>query len=377
MLEINKVREFFPHLKTDQVYFNHASLGVLSQQVLARIDDYLLERSITNIMNYQTYLIYYESSKKKLGDLIGASPERIAYCDNVSNALNIPAQGIKWESGDRIILNDIEFPSNIYPFLNLRSQGVEIDIIKSHDGKILIEDIEKAITPRTKLISISLVQFLSGFRSDIKTISKMCKERGTIFVVDGIQAAGAVSIDLSDIDVDFFAGGTQKWLLGMQGLSYFYISENLQEQLKQKFVGWLSVDDSWNLLNYNLTLKSSAERFQNGTLNALGVAVLDRTLDLFLEFGKERVQQLILDNTKYFISQLNEIGITPVLNNLPDENLSGIVTFKHPKAEKLFVDLEAAKIFAAMRGGMIRFSPHFYNSHNEIDRVIDFLKEWK
>jgi len=92
VLEINKVREFFPHLKTDQVYFNHASLGVLSQQVLARIDDYLLERSITNIMNYQTYLIYYESSKKKLGDLIGASPERIAYCDNVSNALNIPAQ---------------------------------------------------------------------------------------------------------------------------------------------------------------------------------------------------------------------------------------------------------------------------------------------
>lgn len=377
MLEINKVREFFPHLKTDQVYFNHASLGVLSQQVLARIDDYLLERSITNIMNYQTYLTYYESSKKKLGELIGVAPDRIAYCDNVSNALNIPAQGIKWQQGDRIILNDIEFPSNIYPFLNLRSQGVEIDIIKSHDGKILIEDIEKAITPRTKLISISLVQFLSGFRSDIKTISKMCKERGIIFVVDGIQAAGAVSIDLSDIVVDFFAGGTQKWLLGMQGLSYFYISENLQEQLKQKFVGWLSVDDSWNLLNYDLTFKNSAERFQNGTLNALGVAVLDRTLDLFLEFGKERVEQLILDNTKYFISRLNEIGITPVLNNLPDENLSGIVTFKHPKAEKLFADLEAAKIFAAMRGGMIRFSPHFYNTHNEIDRVIDFLNEWK
>jgi selenocysteine lyase/cysteine desulfurase len=254
---------------------------------------------------------------------------------------------------------------------------VEIDIIKSQDGKILIEDIEKAITPRTKLISISLVQFLSGFRSDIKTISKMCKERGIIFVVDGIQAAGAVSIDLSDIEVDFFAGGTQKWLLGMQGLSYFYISENLQEQLKQKFVGWLSVDDSWNLLNYDLTLKNSAERFQNGTLNALGVAVLDRTLDLFLEFGKEKVEQLILDNTKYFISRLKEIGITPVLNNLPDENLSGIVTFKHPKAEKLFADLEAAKIFAAMRGGMIRFSPHFYNTHNEIDRVIDFLNEWK
>ena len=377
MLDINKVREFFPHLKTDQIYFNHASLGVLSQSVLGRIDDYLLERSITNIMNYQTYLTYYENSKNKLGTLIGVAPGRIAYCDNVSNALNIPAQGIEWKSGDRIILNDIEFPSNIYPFLNLRSQGVEIDIVKSIEGKILIEDIEKAITPRTKMLSISLVQFLSGFRSDIKTISKICKNKGIIFVVDGIQAAGAVSIDLSEIDIDFFAGGTQKWLLGMQGLSYFYISETFQERVKQKSIGWLSVDDSWNLLNYDLTLKNSAERFQNGTLNALGVSVLDRTLDLFLDFGKEEVEKSILNNTKYFISQLNEIGITPLLNNLPDENLAGIVTFKHPQAEKLFADLESAKIFATMRGGMIRFSPHFYNTHNEIDRVKDFLKEWR
>ncbi|MHB8905142.1 MAG: aminotransferase class V-fold PLP-dependent enzyme [Melioribacteraceae bacterium] len=372
-MNITEARKLFPHLDTDQIYFNHAAKGPWSSLVLSRINEYAQQRSGDKIDNYQSFLKWDSSAKEKLGKILGTTADRLAWVDNVSNGLNILAQGLDLKAGDRIILNDIEFPSNIYPFLNLQKQGVEIDLIKSRNGIVDLEDIEKVITSRTKLISISVVQFLSGYRADVDAIGELCKRHGIIFCVDAIQGAGVVRIDVNKSKIDFLTGGTQKWFMSSQGLSYIYLTEELQNRIDQKNVGWTSVDNAWNLLDYDLTLKSSADRFQNGTVNALGVAIFDSMLDLFLNFEMQNIENKILANTNFFIEKLSQIGIKTILEKVTEKNRAGIITFKHEDAKRIYDELEKRKIYSAVREGMIRFSPHFYNTNEEIEKVVKEL----
>jgi cysteine desulfurase / selenocysteine lyase len=372
-MTIKEIRALFPHVSMGKVYFNHAAIGPWSLKVLDRINEYALQRSGEMIENYPYVLKKNSSAKDKLAQLLGATSNRLAWVDNVSNGLNILAQGIEWKTGDRIILNDIEFPSNIYPFLNLKQYGVEVDMIHSRNGTVDIEDIEKIITRRTKLVSISLVQFLSGYRASIDEIGELCRRHGIVFCVDAIQGAGVVQIDVNKSQIDFLSGGTQKWLMSAQGLSYIYLTEELQARISQKNVGWASVVNAWNLLDYDLTLKSTADRFQNGTINSLGVCIFDAILDLFLEFGMENIEKRIIKNTNYFIEALVRIGLKPVLTNVDDNKRAGIVSFRHEKAAQIFEYLESRQIYSAVRAGMIRFSPHFYNIKEEIDVVVDTL----
>lgn len=374
-MDLESIRKLFPHLETNQIYFNHAAIGPWCKPALDRIAFYTSQRSGEKIENYTDIIKWNVNAKEKLGKLLNAPSHRIAWVDNVSNGLNILAQGLDWKSGDRIILNDLEFPSNVYPFMNLINYGVEIDFVKSVDGKVDFEEIEKAVTQRTKLISISSVQFLSGYMADIDSIGEFCKSKGIIFCVDAIQGAGVVQMDVEKSKIDFLAGGTQKWLVSAQGLSYIYLTDELQSRINQKFVGWTSVKDAWNLLDYNLDFRTSAERFQNGTMNALGIAVFEAVLSIFVELGMQNIERRVLENTNYFIGKLAEVGVDPVLKNIPENKRAGIVSFKHEKSKEIFEKLEKKRIYAAVREGMIRFSPHFYNSRKEIDLVVEELNK--
>ena len=376
-MTLSEAREFFPHLKTDQIYFNHAAIGPWTTLAINRLNEFAVQRSGQKIENYQHFLRWNVGAKEKLGKLLNANPDRIAWVDNVSNGMNILAQGLSWKQGDRIIINDQEFPSNIYPFLNLKKEGVEIDIVKSENGRLDVEHIEKAITPKTKLVSISAVQFLTGYRADITAIGELCKKRKIVFCVDAIQAAGVVQIDVEKSNIDYLAGGTHKWLMSTEGASYIYLTEELQSRINQKFVGWTSVKDAWNFLDYNLTLRNTADKFQNGGVNTLGISILDTVLNLFIDFDMHKVEQRIVENTGHFVKRLTDIGIEPLLKGIPENNMGGIVTFKHDKANHIFEELEKRRIYCAMRMGMIRLSPHFYNNKDEIDKVVKILNEVK
>lgn len=374
IIEITEIRRYFPCLKGGKIYMNHAALSPLSQLVLDGINEFLIQRSDTNIENFLSVLDTTGKVKDKLSSMINTVPDRLAFVDNTSNGLNVLAQGLPWQSGDRILLNDIEFPSNIYPFLNLKPLGVEIDFVKSVNGVVSAEDVIAMITPRTRLISISQVQFLSGYRVDLKKIGEVCRQKGIVFSVDGIQGIGAVSLDVVEDKIDFLASGTQKWLMGLQGLGFIYITEELQDKLGHKYVGWTSVEDAWNLLNFDLTFKKSAECFQNGTLSAIGIIALNAALDLFYMYGLENVENAIIENSIYFMQQLQSLGIEPMLKDCAKENLSGIVSFNNNNVKACYEKLEANNIYTAMREGILRFSPHFYNTKEEIDKVINVLK---
>ena len=373
-MNLNEVRNLFPHIKEGIIYLNHAATGPLSVRVLDVMEEFLYEKSRGKIDNYPSFVKVTGETKEMLAYSLNCSSERIAFADNTSNGLNLLAQGLNWKKGDEIILNDIEFPANIYPFLNLKKKGVRITFINSHDGIVSAEDIIENFTAKTRLVSVSMVQFLSGYHIDLEKLGSACKSNNIILCVDAIQGLGALRLDVEKCNVDFISCGTQKWMLGLQGLSFIYVSESLQQQLEPVYVGWLGVNDGWNLLDYNLSLKDSAERFQPGSLNVAGIYTLNASLKLFQEFGWKETEQHVLSNSSYLISELKKIGINPFLSEIDEKYLSGIVSFKHPEAYSILEILSDKKVEIAVREGIVRISPHFYNNYDDLDRLIQGIK---
>jgi len=375
MLTLEKAREQFPYLNHGKIYFNHASCGPLCTPVLESIRNLLYEKSETNIDNYPGLLAVIKETKADLASLINTSADRIAFVDNTTNGINILASGLKLKQGDHILLNDLEFPANVYPFLNLRKNGIVIDYVKSNDGIVTAEDVIERIVPETKLISISQVQFLTGYRVNLKKIGEVCREKGIIFAVDAIQGLGAVQLDVVKNNIDFISAGSQKWLLGLQGLAFIYLSETLQAKIEQDCVGWLSVDDAWDFLNYDMKLKKNADRYQGGTLNSIGIYALNASLKLFKQYGFSELEKRIIDNSLYFIENLGATKFKPVIKVADENNIAGIVSFQDKEWSKIYEAISKENIFCAVRLGYVRMAPHFYNTKEEIDKVIDVLKK--
>ncbi|OIP55259.1 MAG: hypothetical protein AUK34_13740 [Ignavibacteria bacterium CG2_30_36_16] len=376
-MTITEARSLFPHIKEGKIYFNHASTGTFSTRVLKVLEDQIKEKTTGEIDGYEDFVKTAAETKSSLGKMINCSANNIAFTDNTTNGLNILAQGLKWNEGDEIILNDLEFPANVYPFLNLKEKGVNIKIVKSENGIIAAEKIMEAVTEKTKLISVSLVQFLTGYRIDIEAIGKFCEEKNIIFCIDAIQGLGAVQLDVKKCRVNFLSCGSQKWLLGIMGLGFIYVDDKLMQNIHPAYAGWLSVENAWDLLEYELKFRPNAERFQPGTLNAFGIYVLNESLKIFFEVGLKLIENAVLNNSIYFINKLDELNFNPILKGLEGKNIAGIISFKHNEANQIFETLKNKNIHCAVREGMVRFSPHFYNVKDEIDTVVSQLKAFK
>jgi selenocysteine lyase/cysteine desulfurase len=374
-MNLEEIRTLFPHLNPYKIYFNHASTGPMSIRVKQKLIQLINDRTGDKIDDYKEFLQTGEEVKKILSELLNCEASRLAFVENTSTGINIVAQGLNLNPGDGIVLNDIEFPANVYPFLNLKKNGIKIDLVKSHNGMVSAENVINSVKDNTKLISVSFVQFLSGYKIDLEKLGSFCKEKNIVLSVDAIQGLGALRLDVKKCNVDFISCGTQKWLLGLQGSGFIYVSGKLQAKMEPKYAGWLSVKGAWNLLDYNLNLRDSAERFQTGTINTFGVYALNASLKLFKEFGFENVEERVLGNSMYFIHQLKKIGIEPVLADTPKENIAGIISIKPENSKSIFEELDKKNIICAFREGVIRFSPHFYNTKEEIDYVISKLKE--
>ncbi len=375
---LEKARALFPHITAGRIYLNHAATSPMSKRVVEAIDAYLRERSVGRIETYQSDLQTYAACREAVRRLINAeSTDRIALVGNTSDALNIVASGISWRAGDRILLNDLEFPANIHPYYHLRAQGVEIDILKADRGCITAEMILRAIRPRTRLVALSAVQFLSGYRADLATIGERCRASNVRLIVDGIQAVGAIQLDVQRMKIDALAAGGQKWQMSPQGTGFLYVTESLQNEMSQQYVGWLSVTDPWQFSNYDQPLAPTARRYEGGTLNVTGFVGMRVALETLLEFGTDKVERHILNLTGQLTQIVQDIGGLSLYSPEMESERAGIVTVQSSDGRDLapvFERLQQQQIDISLREGKLRFSPHFYNTADEIRSAVEAVR---
>lgn len=366
-------RSWFPHIQTGKIWLNHAAISPVSKRVHAVIEKHLQNRSFGDIDVYPSVIASCEKTKINLAALINTTPDRIGFVPNTSEGLNILTNGLEWKSGDRIVLNDIEFPTNVVPFLNLKKNGVEIDFVKSAKGEVLIEDIERAITPSTKLLSISSVQFLTGYKADLAAIGALCKQKNIIFCVDAIQGLGVVPADVKAMQIDFLSSGGNKWLMGLMGLGFISVSYELQERIHQKHIGWTSNRNFFgDFFNYRIDPDETARRYENGTQNYIAIAALGESTSTLLEVGIDNIHAHLLDLTDRIIAFADEHRFE-VVTPRDRAKRAGIITLKHADAKTIFDDLNEQRINISMREGMLRIAPHFYNSDEDLHPLFSIL----
>jgi len=374
--ELAKYRQDFPHLLQPHFYLNHASFGVLSTSVNAAIQGHLTARNSGKIETYLDDLPVIESAREKAARLINApNPDCISFVMNTSDGISIIAAGIDWSPGDRILLNDAEFPTNVYPYLNLKKRGVEIDFISAPHGYVSAEAIEAAIQPNTRLIALSAVQFLSGYRADLHRVGEIAREHGALFVVDAIQAAGNSPLDVQSMGIDALVTGGLKWLMAPMGIGFMYISESLRERIQPAHVGWLSVEEPWLLSNFNQKLHPSGRRFENGGLNVPGIYALNRSLDAFLNLGTQNIQIHLIALTDRIDAGFGPLNLKRFTVEDPNYR-TGIISYELPSnidGDALISELIAHQVSISHRQGKLRFSPHYYNTVDDIDQALEII----
>jgi len=374
-----KYRSLFPHTEQGVIYLNHAAVSPLSTRVLRAQIGHLQDRSSGKIETYWDDVNQIEETRRCVQRLINAeSIDRIALAGNTSDALNIIASGLDWNPGDRVLLNDLEFPSNVYPYYHLKSQSVEIDFIHSLDGRVTPEAIYASLRPRTRILAISAVQFLSGYRAELAVLGEVCRSRGILLIVDAMQAVGGVAVDVQAMKIDGMAAGAAKWQMGPQGIGFLYLTEELQARIHQKYLGWLSVENPWDFFHFDQALAPTARRFEGGTLNIPGMWGMHAALNTLLEVGPEVIESHILALTGALLDEFREIEGVKLYSPEAIGERSGIVTIVPPNEvdpTAAFEELSRRKVFLSLRGGKLRYSPHFYNSMDEIRTAASMTKE--
>ncbi len=378
--ELLTYRRYFPFLSKGIIYLNHAATGPLSKCVVQEIHDYLIAHSQSTIDTYKEDRIITENVRTMIAQLLNAeSPDSIALVQNTSEGINIVANGLQWKEGDRIVVFSEEFPANVVPFFALKRKGVRVDIVPTNRGAITIDLLQEYLQPRTKLLALSAVHFLSGYKADLENIGALCRKEGIWFFVDAIQAVGAIPIDVRTMFIDALACGGQKWVMAPQGVGFLYVSERLHKVLQPPFVGWLSVQNPWDFFNYNQPHESSARRYEIGTLNYAGIRGLYQSLLLLSEVGISNIHKRLQELTSILVDELSKLSSVNIITPLSPHQRAGIVTVERTDGKSFkeaYQHLLDNHVIVSLRDEKLRFSPHFYNSVDELQKVISILKQF-
>ena len=372
--EITEYRKLFP-VVNDFIYLDHAGVAPISSRVRSKVDDFLDIALNKGLTGYDHLMEEVENVRTNFSRLLNCKTEEIAFIKNTSHGLSLIAKGIEWREGDSIIVFEKEFPANLYTWLDLKRSGVEVRQAQLINGRVEIKEIEKLIDNNTRLLSISSVQFTNGYRADLQSIGKICKENHILFCVDAIQSLGIVPIDVKELGIDFLAADGHKWMLSPEGTGILYCSSKVVKDVSPVLLGWKSIVNEGEYEKINLDLKPNALKFEEGSLNVLGIYALGAGLDLLLEIGIEKIcnriqylGDLIIDEVKKRIFILK----TPVCKN----ERAGIISFYGSFDSSLLKDsLYSKNVIINVRDGALRAAPHFYNTEDDINELFKNIDE--
>jgi len=370
-----RTRSLFP-VTREVVYFNNAGVGPISSRVDEAIRRYAGEATRMGAFHYpRFYDAEIERVRARAALLLNARADEIAFVKNTTEGLGIVAAGLDWQRGDQVLSCDLEYPSNVYPWWSLRDRGVKTVMLCGRDGRLPLAVVEEALrNPRVRLLALSSVEFGSGARNDLEAIGGLCRERGVLFCVDAIQSVGCFPIDVENCGIDFLAADGHKWMLSVEGCGIFFCSKRVQDLVTPRIVGWRSVRNNLDFDTYHTDLQPGAGRFEEGTPNTPGIFALGAAIDLLLELDVGAIGERVLALTDRLADGLRTRSAELRSPREPGE-ASGIVSFAIPgqAPAETVRKLRAQKIFVIERRGGVRASPHFYNSEDEIDRLLAAL----
>ncbi len=359
-------------------YLNHAAVAPWPRRASQAVQRFAEENLRSGARNYPDWLQVETRLRARLRRLLNApATADIALVKNTSEALSFVAFGLDWRAGEQIVISDQEFPSNRVVWEALRPRGVEVLCVSLDDpdpeGALLA-----ACGPRTRLVAISAVQYASGLRLDLPRLGAGCRERGVLLCVDAIQQLGAQPFDVQACDCAFAMADGHKWLLGPEGLGVFYCRADLREQLQLHEYGWHMLEHVGDYDRLDWQPARSARRFECGSPNMLGAMALEASLSLLEEVGLEQIAQSLEERVLQLQEGLQQMPGVRLHSPLNPARRAGILTFSlvGEDHQVLFEHLRQQQIICAMRGGGIRFSPHFYTNPGIIERSLRVVSQY-
>lgn len=357
-------------------YFDHAAVAPLSREIRDAIHDWADNMAEHGATNWGAWRRNVERARKQGARLINARADEVALIRSTTEGINAIANGIRWQTGDNVVTLDSEFPSNLYPWMNLASRGVELRQVPTREERWDIDQLQALCDQRTRLITLSWVSYATGWRNSLEPVVEFARDRGIRVFVDAIQGLGVLPLDVQELGIDFLAADGHKWMLGPEGAGLLFIRGDRLDELEPTGVGWNSVQHAGDYVDHSFRLKNSSSRYEGGTYSMAAIAGFRVALDWLVEIGVERINDRLQNVTTQLVEALHGVGAT-VVSDRSAAHWSGIVSFD-------LAGIDGAKVRSAClergvavnyRGGHIRLSPHFYTDETDIQRLVSALVE--
>lgn len=368
----------FPQ-REDMIYLNHAAVAPWPQRTALAVARFAEENVAQGALSYPHWLNIEASLRAQCQALLNApSAADIALLKNTSEALSTVAYGLSWKTGDNVVLPDQEFPSNRIVWESLRRFGVEARKVALDRASSPEDALAQACDQHTRLVAVSSVQYASGLRLDLQRLGQECRKRGILLCVDAIQSLGALAMDVQAIGADFVMADGHKWMLGPEGVALFYCRPERREALSLVQYGWHMVAHAGDFDQKNWQPAESAQRFECGSPNMLGIHALNASLSLLLEIGLATIEEAVLRNSEYLSQAIREQPYLELVSPYEEKRRSGIVSFRCTSldAGTLFSRLKSAGVVCALRNQSIRFSPHFYTSRSQLEAAMALVRRY-
>ncbi len=362
-------------------FFNHAGVAPCTQAAATAMKKFCDELREGAYLGTRWYADL-EAFRQLAAKLINASAGEISFIKNTSEGLCTVAKGIDWQHGDRIITTNVEYPANIYPWMEAaKRHGCELVMVeeianaKGQREVPLQRILDEIKHPRTRLVTLSHVEFASGQRHDLVTIGQTCRQYGKLLCVDAIQSLGILPVDVQAMNIDYLAADGHKWLLGPEGAGVFYVRQALQDHTQPLAVGWMNVINAEEFGHYDYTLRQDARRYECGSHNVMGLLGLKASTELLMQVGTEAISARLETLTSRLIAGLEAKGYQIISPRCPGQ-FSGSVSFTsavHPQGALVNQLRKEHRTEIALREGRLRVSPHFYNTEAQIDALLALL----
>ena len=370
-------RHEFP-VTQDKVFLAHAGDCPLPRRVAEAIADYAREAA-TGDQEKSVYPAILDQGRKLAAQLLKCQPDEVAFVGPTSLALSFLASGLKLRRGDNILIYFEDYPSNVYPWMALADQGVEVRLMNTRGlGLIRPQDVTGQVDENTRLVALASCHFISGYRVDFQAIGRHLRERNILFCLDGIQTLGAFPTTVEQVDL--LAADAHKWLLGPCGAGVMYVRGPVQERITPPIHGWNNVRCPNYVAQEQIVFRTGSQKYEAGTHNLLGMVGLVAAMGLILELGVEEIARELLRKRAWLVPALQAKGCTVLQADAPATAASGIVSFSRPGGDlaALHQKLLEAGIVTSLRADRsgqkyLRLSPHFYNTDAELKRVLELV----